>query len=293
LATAGLVIGIVGVVGAVVLFSTVAEGTSPSPTPPVPGANAALAPAVRPVSSSVIRELTGVPARVVAEVGVPSQSIVSPPTVDAGQPKLVVGGKPGAVFIGGVFCPYCGAERWAIIMAFSRFGTFSNLHETTSSPWDVYPSTPTFSFHGATYTSRYIALAMAEHSGNDVDGPGTESVLDPLTKQEAELWQKYDNSYGYPFLDIGNEAFVLSPSFVPGLLSGLDQQDVASRLSDPNEPSTQAIVGTANYLTAAICATTGQTPVSVCAAPVVAKAAQAMNLRGGERLTASVAGGRR
>ena len=201
------------------------------------------------------------------QVGVPSQSIVTPPTIQRGQPKLVVDGRPGAVFVGGVFCPYCAVERWAIIMAFNRFGTFSGLHETTSSPWDVYPSTATFSFHRATYSSRYIALAMAEHAGNDVDGSGTEPVLDPLTAQEATLWQRYDDSDGYPFLDIGNEAFVLSPSFSPSLLSGMDQTEIASRLTDPGEPSTQAIVGTANYLTAAICATTGQTPLSVCASP--------------------------
>ncbi len=101
---------------------------------------------------------------------------------------------------------------------------------------------------------------MAEHSGNDTDGPGTHTVLDPLTEQEAVLWQRYDDSYGYPFLDIGNKVLVLSPNFSPGLLSGLDQLDIASRLSDAGEPSTQGIVGTANYLTAAICATTGQRP---------------------------------
>jgi hypothetical protein len=240
----------------------------------------------------VMRQLTSVPPRVLASVGVPSQSIVVPPTIKIGQPKLVVDGKPGAVFIGGVFCPYCAAERWAIIVAFSRFGTFAHVEETTSSPWDVYPGTATFSFHKATYTSRYVALAMAEHSGNDVNGPGTDPVLDPLTGQEARLWQTYDDSFGYPFLDIGNTSFVLSPSFTPAVLSGLDQVDIAARLSDPNDPSTEAIVGTANYLTAAICAITGQSPVSVCSSPVVRRAAQAMNLQAGERLASKVGSGR-
>jgi len=295
LATSGLVIGALGLVAAVALYSsgTVAIDQSPASSLSAPSSTDVFAPQLVPASSDVLRRLTNVPPGVTDQVGVPSQSIVTPPSVQRGQPRLVVGGQPGAVFIGGVFCPYCASERWAIIMAFSRFGSFSNLHETTSSPWDVYPSTATFSFHGATYSSRYVRLVMSEHSGNDVDGPGTEPLLDPLTKQEADLWQRYDDSSGYPFLDIGNQAFVLSPSFSPSLLSGFDQSDIASRLADPNHPSTQAIVGTANYLTAAICATTGQTPLSVCATPLVVKAARAMALKGGERLTRDTRSGRR
>ncbi len=285
LATSGLLIGAVGLVGAVALYSSGALSINSSPSSsstqsPVDP----IAPRVSPASSDVIGRLTNVPPGVMDQVGVPPQSIVTPPTIQRGQPKLVVGGRPGAVFVGAVFCPYCAIERWAIIMAFSRFGSFSDLQETTSSPWDVDPSTATFSFHGATYSSRYIALAMSEHSGNDVDGPGTNSVLDPLTAQEATLWQRYDDSDGYPFLDIGNEVFVLSPSFSPSLLSGWDQATIAARLTHPGDPSTQAIVGTANYLTAAICATTGQAPPSVCGAAVVKKAARAMALKGGERL---------
>jgi hypothetical protein len=173
-------------------------------------------------------------------------------------------------------------------MAFSRFGSFAHLSETKSSPWDVYPSTATFTFHGAAYSSRYIALDMAEHSGNDVDGPGTYSDLDPLTAQEANVWQRYDDSYGYPFLDIGNKVLVLSPSFSPGLLSGFDQSDIASRLSYPGDPSTQGIVGTASYLTAAICQATDQRPDTVCSSAVVRRAGQAMRDSAGESLMAQL-----
>jgi len=276
LATAALVIGIVGVVGSIALYATAGTDTGPRPSAFGDGG----------VSSAVLQRLTDVPSSVVTAVGVPPQSIVTPPALRVDQPPLVIGGQPGAVFIGGEFCPYCAAERWAIIMAFSRFGSFSRLREMASSPWDVYPSTATFTFHGATYSSRYIALDMAEHSGNDVDGPGTYADLDPLTGQEANLWQRYDDSYGYPFLDIGNKVLVLSPSFSPGLLTGFDQNDIASRLSQPDDPSTQGIVGTANYLTAAICMTTDQKPAPVCSSPVVRRAGQAISASAGASLTA-------
>jgi hypothetical protein len=288
LATAGVVIGLVGLVGAVALYAT--AGTV---TPRRSNATAISpeSPKATPASAAVVQEVTGVTAHVRNLVGVPSQSLVVPPTVQNGQPHLQVDGKPGAVFVGAVFCPYCAAERWSIIMAFSRFGTFSHLLETTSSPWDVYPATATFSFHGATYSSRYVGLAISEHAGNDLNGPGTSSQLDPLTQQEANLWQTYDNPEGFPFLDIGNRSFVLSPSFSPAILAGLDQVDIASGLSNPSLPRTQAIVGAANYITAAICAITNQKPASVCATAAVINAGQAMKLSSGESLTAVATSG--
>jgi hypothetical protein len=130
-----------------------------------------------------------------------------------------------------------------------------------------------------------VVLSVSEHQGNDVNGPGTSRELEPLTRQEATLWQRYDNSSGYPFLDIGNKALVLAPSFSPALLSGLDQPDIAARLSDPEQLSTEAIVGTANYLTAGICATTGQKPTSVCTVRAVERAGTAMSLRSGASFT--------
>jgi hypothetical protein len=31
------------------------------------------------------------------------------------------------LYIGAEYCPYCAAERWPLVMALSKFGTFSNL----------------------------------------------------------------------------------------------------------------------------------------------------------------------
>jgi hypothetical protein len=264
----------VAVVVVIIVGFVVYKVTQPSKST---GANGIQPSAVSAAQPAVLAAVTGVTSHTASSVGLPSA--VSPPTgKPPGQPPLTIHGKPGAVSIGGEFCPFCAAERWSIIMAFSKFGTFSNLSETYSSPWDTDPSTPTFTFRGASYSSPYINLDAVEYDGNDTDGVDTHVAITSLTKQESGLWQKYDNSSGFPFLDIGNRALVTSPSYDPTVLSGLDQSDVASRLKNPNDPVTQAIVGTANYLTAGICATTGQKPASVCSAPVVAKAAKAMGL---------------
>jgi Domain of unknown function (DUF929) len=229
--------------------------------------------------------------RAVTTVGAPEENAVGlPPTVTkpvvlTGQSPLFLDGHPAAVYIGAEFCPLCAAERWAVVMAFSRFGSFSGLKETTSSPWDIDPSTPTFSFYGSSYTSRYVTFVPVEREGNDTTGLGTRKNLQPLTPLESHLWSKYESALGqplgFPFLDIGNKVFAATSSYNPSVLGGLNQKEVAARLSDDSAPLTRDIVGTANYLTAAICSITAEQPTRVCSVTAIQKASQALKLSSG------------
>ncbi len=242
--------------------------------------NTRIAPVDVPANASTVAALESVPVSVENAVGLPSG--ITTPSVDTGQPPLVLNGKPGVVFIGGEFCPLCGAERWALILAFSHFGTFSGLKETTSSPWDSDPDTPTFSFYGATYTSSLLTFQPVEYESNDVNGLGTRHVLTPLNSQQQGLWTKYETHFGqgqgFPFADFGNKVFIITPSYNPGVLAGLDQGAVAALLKNASSPVTQGIVGTANYLTAGICSMTKQQPSAVCSISAVTKADKALGL---------------
>jgi Domain of unknown function (DUF929) len=243
--------------------------------------NTKLGPVNVPANASTVAALEGVSVSVQNAVGIPSG--ITAPSVATGQPPLVINGKPGAFFIGGEFCPLCGAERWALILAFSRFGTFSNLQETTSSPWDSDPDTPTFSFYGASYTSSLLTFQPVEYESNDSSGLGIgRHVLIPLTSLQQSLWSKYESHFGqgegFPFVDFGNKVFVVTPSYNPGVLAGMDQGEVAGTLKNTSSPVTQGIVGTANYLTAAICQMTKQQPTSVCSVSAVTKATKALGL---------------
>jgi len=244
--------------------------------------NGVCAPSQTPAPPGLVDEITSVPAAVQQAVGVPSTSVVTAPTYLGGQSPLTSNGKPEALFIGAEFCPYCAAERWAMIMAFSKFGTFSGLYETTSSPWDDPSAIPTFTFAHATYTSSLVDFDMVEHETNDTKGLGTRTTLEQLTPQQNNLWSTYEAKFGeqegYPFLDIGNKVFVYTPSYDPTVLSGYDQGDIAAQLTNPKSTITQAIVGTANYLTAGICSITNHQPASVCSSSVVSAAAKAMSL---------------
>ncbi|MHB8681766.1 MAG: DUF929 family protein [Acidimicrobiales bacterium] len=266
------VIGIVVVVVVALIVVKVTGGSSPS--------TSGIAPVDTPAPAALVAQVTNVPTSVLQTVGVPGS--VNAPSVAKDQTPLTIDGKPGALFIGGEFCPYCAAERWAMVVAFSKFGTFSNLQVTTSSPWDTDPATATFSFHGASYSSPYLTFQPVEEASNDTNGLGTRHVLTALTTTQSHLWSTYSSHFGttqgFPFLDIGNKVFVLGPSYNPAILAGLDQNAIAAKLSNASDPVTQSIIGAANYIIAGLCSMTGQQPGAVCSAPGTTEAAKALGL---------------
>jgi hypothetical protein len=166
-------------------------------------------------------------------------------------------------------------------VALSRFGTWSGLGQTSSSATDVYPSTPTLSFHGAKLTSSYVSFTGVETTTNQPLAGGGYQALDSLTSADAALVQKY-NAAPYvpsgaagsiPFIDIGGTYVSSGAAFTPQLLANKTQAQVAAALKDPKDPIAQAIGGSANVLTAAVCRVTGGQPAAVCTAPGVQAAA--------------------
>ncbi len=180
------------------------------------------------------------------------------------------GGKPEVLYIGADYCPNCAAERWSMVVALSRFGTFSNLYITTSSATDSYPNTNTFTFYKSTFTSQFIDFQAVETTTNQPDGLGGYKALQTPTADQQQIFDTYDASPytsskgGIPFMSIGNQYLVIGTGFSPAVLQGQSWQDIASALSNANSPMTQYIVGNANYLTAAICETTNNQPASAC-----------------------------
>ena len=90
----------------------------------------------------MVNDVTNIPLSVYNTVGVnfPGRPPVYPPLMLKGQPPLSFDGKsPAILYYGAEYCPFCAAERWAIIAALSRFGTWSGLKITASSHTDAYP----------------------------------------------------------------------------------------------------------------------------------------------------------
>lgn len=223
------------------------------------------------VPDTILSKVTNVNQSTFEKVG--KGSIGNPFNVAQGNPPVnkTADGRPIFLYVGADYCPYCAAERWSLVMALSRFGTFKDLHLMQSSSTDVYPNTSTFSFDKSSYTSQYIDFQAVETQ--DRNG----QPLGKLSDAQQAIFDTYDGppyidakyKGSIPFLSVANQYIEISAGFIPDQMEGLTWQQIADKLTDPNDSITQSIVANANYITAAICQVTDQKPADVCAkAPI-------------------------
>jgi Domain of unknown function (DUF929) len=231
-------------------------------------------PAAAHTTAQVQQQVTSVPMATFNAVGAGSAAGF---TTLTGQPALTIDGKPEVLYIGGEFCPYCAAERWAIAAAVSRFGTLSGLSLIHSSPADIYASTPTLSFAKASYSSKYLAFVPVEWFGEAADpsNPFGHVYLQHPTTQEQALFARYGGE-AIPFLDIGNRYVLPQVQYIPSALAGLTWTQIAAAMHDPSSPIAKDIDGAANIITAAICTLTHGQPAGVCHSAGVQAAASSL-----------------
>ncbi len=179
---------------------------------------------------------------------------------------------PRVIYIGADYCPFCAAERWALIIALSKFGTFTNLHYMTSSSSDVYPNTSTFTFYNATYNSQYITFTPVETTTNIPSASGSYTPLQNMTQLEANLFSKYDappyvtqsSSGSIPFVDIANKYLLVGAQYAPSTLQGKNWDQIISSIYSYNSTISNNILSSAGYLIKDICSITNEKPTNVC-----------------------------
>jgi thiol-disulfide isomerase/thioredoxin len=219
-------------------------------------------------NQTVAKQLTSVPATVLDKVGVgPSGASAVAPLKPISSPALTLNGKPEVLYIGAEYCPYCAAERWAMVQALSRFGTFKNLGFIHSTSNDVYSNTSTLTFYKSSYTSKYLSFKPLETFTVD------NKPLQKATTAENTLLTKYGQG-SFPFVDIDGKYIVSGSQYLPSVLGTTSTQDpthfgltwaqIGKDLQNPSSPVAQAIIGAANHITAAICSTTNDQPSNVC-----------------------------
>lgn len=230
--------------------------------------------------ASVVNQVTSVPATVLDKVGTGSGAVnagSSPIIPLKGGTLLTSGGKPEMLYIGAEYCPYCAAERWAMIVALSRFGTFTGLRTIHSSSTDVNANTPTWTFVHSTFTSKYLTFVPVEMYTNIPDpSTGGYTPLQTPTKAQNALISKWDappyvpsNSAGsIPFIDFGNKYMISGASYNSSNFPSLTWAKIASDLKNPSSSVAKGVDGTANYITATICKLTNNKPATACTATV-------------------------
>lgn len=225
----------------------------------------------------------------------------------ASTPALTSGGKPEVLYLGAGYCPYCAATRWPLAVALARFGSFKGLKISASSPLDVYSSTRTLSFAGATYTSPYLKFSETEETTNvcpkadiitntsrESSQPlwmspayecknGAYNALQVPSKKELNLVEKYDDGTyiqaqagSIPFIDFGGKYLEISAPYDPTILHGVSWSGIVNAFKVPTAGIGQAILGMANLYTGMICALTHDKPGSVCDAKYMSSVKKAI-----------------
>jgi hypothetical protein len=276
-------VGLVVVVIAVLVIVRVAGGSGPTISSHQ---------AVRPASPTLVRELSTIPSSTFDSIGVdiPAEFAGDQPIVISGQPPLTLDGRaPTVLYYGAEYCPFCAAERWGMAVALARFGTWKGLDTTASGLLDGDFST--LSFRTAKLISSTVNFVPVETCTNVV-APGVAGCngYEPLqspTKDERAILSKYagpafvpgdTDGIAFPFIDVDNKVLFSGSTFEPTVLTGMSQAQIAAGLSDTSSPVTRSIIGTANYITAALCASIKGAPASVRTSAGVRAADAALKL---------------
>jgi hypothetical protein len=253
--TAGSLALAVGVAVAVASIGA----TSISPTGPGQTQLASYYQAAINVSNSTL-ESVGLP----ASVAIPTRAIPSLSTVATN----------GVVsYLGAEYCPYCAIQRWGLLVALSKFGTFTNLNrEIFSSSNDAYPHLASWSFVRAKYTSKYFRFEPVELTSNmRIPGGGYEP-LEKMTKPQRVAYNKFNPQGELPFVDFGNHYVTLGASASPAVLEGLSLSEIGQQLNNPNSSVALAVDGSANFFIAALCSMAQTDAPAICSARVTLQA---------------------
>jgi hypothetical protein len=216
----------------------------------------------QPISADFYGNITDVSAATLDAVGY--QATTSNFTAVQGTPLNTT--KPVVLYIGGEYCPFCGVERWGMVIALSHFGNFTGLRYMQTPPSEG--SIDTLTFYGSNYTSNYITFIPIEHWDRE------RGNLQPIPPQYLTLFEQYDPNGSIPFIDINNEFVTVGSQISPAVISGLNWTQIYTQLNNPNSPVAKQIDSAANVMINAICAATGGVPKSVCEQPFALSGAQ-------------------
>jgi hypothetical protein len=257
----GGVVGLIAVIAALVIAKLVQSDSAPAPARP-----SGLAPA------AVLKDMGTIPTAAFDQVGYvsPTNGVAAPSRISG--PVKSQAGKPMVLYVGADYCPYCAAERWPLVAALERFGTFKTLGATHSATADIFPNTATFSFHPSSYSSPYISLHTVELYGNRPVN-GSYPAIESPTQLERTLLTRNDPKQTIPFIYFGRYG-INGATYNPQLLAGLTMSQIATASRDPVSEIGHSVLGTANNITAAICKQTGGNPAGVCSSSGVVAAAK-------------------
>jgi thiol-disulfide isomerase/thioredoxin len=168
------------------------------------------------------------------------------------QPLKRPSGKSLVYFMGAGFCPFCAAERWAIVKALERFGKWEGVVEDKSADHDEkYLNVPTFNLARAKYASDYVEFAGKETADRNFE------PLQELDDKDYEILDMYNPDQMIPFLLVDGQYMQVGTGFSPELIQNMTHDKVKTELDNPNSQIGKAIRTEIDNITALLCKSTG------------------------------------
>lgn len=215
-------------------------------------------------NNAFIKTVTSIPASSFDTVGKGTAN-AAPQPMKSPKPETQ-NGKPVVTYVGGEFCPFCGMERWSLVSALSRFGTFSGLQSEVSSSTDNPANIPTMTFLHSSYTSKYLVFNPYEIYDRQ------QQPLQKLPSKMATIMKQENPNGGIPWIDYGG-VDTGGLSYDGSELSNHSGEWVAQQLKNPKSQVAQGILGGANVVTSELCQLTKGQPANVCKSKGVLQAA--------------------
>jgi thiol-disulfide isomerase/thioredoxin len=168
--------------------------------------------------------------------------------VEVSKDAIKRDGKLFVFFMGAEYCPYCAAERWAIVRALQKFGQWSGLNQTMSAARDEQLlNLPTYDFTEATYTSTHIEFVSRETKDREF------KPLQKLLKAEEKLLHKYNSKKEIPFLLIGGRFMQIGSGFTPKIFIGHTFRQTETELKKAESEIRKTIDEEASCIAALLC----------------------------------------
>jgi thiol-disulfide isomerase/thioredoxin len=169
--------------------------------------------------------------------------------VEVSKEPAKLEGKLQVFFMGAEYCPYCAAERWAVVRALQKFGQWNGLKQTMSAARDEpFLNLPTYDFTEATYTSSQTEFVARELKNREF------KPLQKLTKTEEKLVRKYNAGMEIPFLLVGGRFMQIGAGFSPKLFIGHTFRQTETELKKVESEIRKTIDAEGNIIAALLCA---------------------------------------
>ena len=216
---------------------------------------------------------------------------------------ILINGKPTVVYIGADTCPFCGENRWAMALALSQFGNFTQLFQGYSALQDG--DVPTLYWvpmnatvaqgveFGNYYQSNYINFITAEYESPITGHFSVQPLSYFISQSPNQVYNAVLNFMnatgkfqGTPFtmwgtsLDAGADAVVVGNNLTNGWnsLSNMTHAEILSQLQSYNDQFAWGEYAAADVYIAQLCPSIKGTAPPVCGLSSIKQLESLMNL---------------